>query len=171
MFGNLEDNPICPLPQLVQLDKVIKSVAWEVGSHSPQIFREGFPLSPFYPSSENHMLNYYKTAAVVMVSYLFPSIISWPNAANTFTVPPDTTIWAHIFKTFEDGYGYDCGLWRDAPLESVQWPPPVRFSTNGITSGKVVPLKSPPFGCKYSTGEDHIVCQGCSYYCQIRKCT
>ena len=59
-----------------------------------------------------------------MVSYLFPSIISWPNAANTFTVPPDTTIWAHIFKTFEDGYGYDCGLWRDAPLESVQWPPP-----------------------------------------------
>ena len=69
------------------------------------------------------------------------------------------------------GYGYDCGLWRDAPLESVQWPPPVRFSTNGITSGKVIPLKTPPFGCKYSTGEDHIVCQGCSYFCQIRKCT
>ena len=69
------------------------------------------------------------------------------------------------------GYGYDCGLWRHAPLESVQWPPPVRFSTSGITSGKVIPLKTPPFGCKYSTGEDHIVCQGCSYYCHLRKCT
>ena len=69
------------------------------------------------------------------------------------------------------GCGYDCGLWHHAPLESVQWPPPVRFSTSGITSGKVIPLKTPPFGCKYSTGEDHIVCQGCSYFCQIRKCT
>ena len=69
------------------------------------------------------------------------------------------------------GYGYDCGLWRHAPLESVQWPPPVRFSTSGITSGKVIPLKTPPFGCKYSTGEDHIVCQGCSYFCQRRNCT
>ena len=25
-----------------------------------------------------------------------------------------------------------------APLESVQWPQPVRFSTSGITSGKVI---------------------------------
>ena len=42
------------------------------------------------------------------------------------------------------------------PLESVQWPPPVGFSTIGITSGKVIPLKTPPLGCKYSTGDDHV---------------
>ena len=43
-----------------------------------------------------------------------------------------------------------------APLESVQWTPPVGFSTIGITSGKVIPLKTPPLGCKYSTGDDHV---------------
>ena len=77
----------------------------------------------------------------------------------------------HLKYGYGYGYGYDCGLWHHAPLESVQWPSSIRFSTNGITSSKVIPLKTPPFGCKYSTGEDHIVCQGCSYFCQIRNCT
>ena len=35
-----------------------------------------------------------------------------------------TAVDALVGFGYEYGYGYDCGLWRDAPLESVQWPPP-----------------------------------------------
>ena len=39
-------------------------------------------------------------------------------------------------------------------LEIVHWPPPVRFRTDVVISGKVIPMKNFLHGCKYSTGED-----------------
>ena len=43
-------------------------------------------------------------------------------------------------------------------LEIVYWAPPVRFGTNDLTSGRVVPIKNFPHSCKYSTGLDLKVC-------------
>ena len=39
-------------------------------------------------------------------------------------------------------------------LEIVHWPSTIPVSTNGVSSGKVVPMKDFPHGCKYSTEED-----------------
>ena len=42
-------------------------------------------------------------------------------------------------------------------LKIVHWPSTIPVSTSGVSSGKVIPMKNFPHGCKYSTGEDLIL--------------
>ena len=51
------------------------------------------------------------------------------------------------------------------------WAPPVRFGTNDLTSGRVVPIRNFPHSCKYSTGLDLNVCWRCNYNCQFKEGT
>ena len=41
-------------------------------------------------------------------------------------------------------------------LKIVHWPATIPVNTSGVSSGKVIPMKNFPYGCKYSTGEDLI---------------
>ena len=99
-----------------------------------------------------------RTVAIRMLGHLEYQILDCTpiRLCTVIQTASDQTInYCATYLGMGMGMGTTVAYGVNAPLESVQWPPPVRFSTNSITNGKVIPLKTPPFDCKYSTGEDH----------------